>query len=80
MGTAITQNEEWLADLSANWTTLAPIIFFYEPNDTVSQILREFYFGSNDKPLTNESLTGLSKVSLKTVLTAKPTTKAIAHV
>lgn len=57
------ENESWVAELSANWNEILPLILHYEPNDTISEKLREFYFGSLDQPLTNESFGQLSKVS-----------------
>lgn len=60
---AVMENESWVAELSANWNEILPLILHYEPNDTISEKLREFYFGSLDQPLTNESFGQLSKVS-----------------
>lgn len=48
--------------MNTNWTKIAPIAFMYEPNDTISNRLREFYLGSIDKPITNDSYDGLGKV------------------
>ena len=55
-------NADWAADMSANWNTIAPISFIYEPNDNISQKLRQFYLGSVDQPITVDSYDGLGKV------------------
>lgn len=56
-------NKEWAEDLSENWNKIAPITFGYARNDTVSELLRSFYLGSLDKPITNDSFEALGAVS-----------------
>ena len=56
------QNADIAADLSANWNTIAPIAFIYEPNDNISQQIRQFYLGSVDQPITVDSYDGLGQV------------------
>lgn len=60
----IVQNNSWAEDMAANWNDVAPIPFMYDKNDTVSGKLREFYLGSLDGPITNDSLPGLGRVRL----------------
>lgn len=50
--------------MSSNWTKLAPISFMYEPNDKISNRLREYYLGSMNQPITYDSFDGLANVSL----------------
>ena len=56
-------NAEWAADMSNNWNTVAPKALGYKKNDETSQKLRQFYLGSVDKPITNETVNGMRHVS-----------------
>lgn len=50
--------------MSTNWNEVAPIPFMYDRNDTISEALREFYLGSLDELITNNSLPGLGRVRI----------------
>lgn len=58
-------NEEWADDLSENWNEIAPVILGYDRNDTISEVVRSYYFGSINKPITNDSFQALGQVNVR---------------
>lgn len=62
-------DEDWAKDLSTNWTLVAPVAFMYDRNDTISQKIRQFYFGDTDEPFTSKSFEKLGQIFSDSYLT-----------
>lgn len=48
--------------MSVDWNDFAPGAFYYNQNDEISQMIREFYLGGPDVPISGNVSDGLEHV------------------